>query len=95
METRAEQDMQEVTRYVREGIPPSTLVEATFGPVRMINLRSRSSAAYKGLYALLMKNGASDWMSGSPLGIVHCLDKNIDIHHIFPHSMVQGLAHSK
>ncbi len=83
-ETRAEQDMQEVTRYVREGIIPNTVLEATFAPQRIINLRSRSSAAYKGLYALLMKNGASDWMSGSPLGIVHCLDKNIDIHHIFP-----------
>ena len=83
-ETQAEQDMQQVARYVRDGIVPRTVVEATFAPERLINLRSRSSAAYKGLYALLMKNGASDWTNGSPLGIVHCLDKNIDIHHVFP-----------
>ena len=83
-ETQAAQDMQQVVRYVREGIVPSTVLAATFAPERLINLRSRSSAAYKGLYALLMRNGASDWMNGSPLGIVHCLDKNIDIHHVFP-----------
>lgn len=83
-DTQVELDMQHVTRYVRDAILPSTVAQATFTPERLISLRSRNSAAYKGIYALLMKNGAADWMSGDPLGIVHFLDENIEIHHIFP-----------
>ena len=90
-DTQIEIDIQQVPRFIRDGTLPSMVAQATFTPERLISLRSRNSAAYKGLYALLMKNGASDWMSGDPLGIVHFLDENIEIHHIFPIAWCKNL----
>ena len=83
-DTQIELDIQQVPKYIREGTLPNMVAQATFTPERLISLRSRNSAAYKGIYALLLKNGAADWMTGEPLGIVHFLDENIEIHHIFP-----------
>ena len=57
--------------------------------MRLLTLRSRNSAAYKGLYALLMKNGASDWITNEPITIANYNDENIDIHHIFPQAWCQ------
>ena len=90
-DTQIEIDIQQVPKFVRDGNLPSTVAQATFTPERLISLRSRNSAAYKGLYALLMKNGASDWVSGDPLGIVHFLDGNIEIHRIFPIAWCKNL----
>ena len=58
--------------------------EANFIPERLITLRSRLSAAYKGVYALQMKNGAADWITGQPLTIANYDNEHIDVHHIFP-----------
>ena len=58
--------------------------EANFVPERLLSLRTRNSAAYKGLYALQMKNGAADWLTGDSLTIATWMSQTIDIHHIFP-----------
>ena len=58
--------------------------EANFIPERLLSLRTRNSAAYKGLYALQMKSGASDWRMGEQLAFATWHQKDIDIHHIFP-----------
>jgi hypothetical protein len=42
------------------------------------------SAAYKGLAALLMKNGSRDLISGTPVDINAYFNNAIDVHHIFP-----------
>jgi hypothetical protein len=47
-------------------------------------MRTRNSAAYKGVYALLMKGGCQDFKSGDPVNINRYFDEDIDIHHIFP-----------
>ena len=83
-ETQYTLDIAQVARYVRDGTPPTLVNQANFIAARLLTLRSRNSAAYKGLYALLMKNGASDWITGDPISIVNYHDENIDIHHIFP-----------
>lgn len=83
-ETQFSLDLPQVARYVRHGEPPVLVAQANFIPARLLTLRSRNSAAYKGLYAQLMKNGAADWISGNPISIVNYHDENIDIHHIFP-----------
>ena len=83
-ETQFALDLVEVARYIREGIEPTLVNEANFIPERLLSLRTRNSAAYKGLFALQMKNGASDWLTGQPLAIAMWTARNIDIHHIFP-----------
>ena len=49
-----------------------------------MGLRTRNSAAYKGLYALLMREGGQDFRTGDPIDLQTYFDDNIDIHHIFP-----------
>jgi hypothetical protein len=47
-------------------------------------LRTRGSAACKGIYALLLKAGAPDWRTGEACNVPAYFDDAIDIHHIFP-----------
>ncbi len=77
-------DLVEVAEFVRGGPIPRLVAQANFIPERLISLRSRLSAAYKGMYALQMKNGAADWITGDPLSIANYDNEHIDIHHIFP-----------
>ena len=83
-ETLSALDLAQVAEYVRNGTPPRLVTEASFAPERLVSLRSRNSAAYKGLYALQMKSGAADWRTAMPLSLATWDAENIDIHHIFP-----------
>ena len=83
-ETQFALDLVEVAEFVRTDSPPRLVNEANFIPERLISLRTRNSAAYKGVYALQMKNGAADWKSGGTLAMATYYDEYIDIHHIFP-----------
>jgi hypothetical protein len=47
-------------------------------------MRSRGSAAYKGVHALLMQEGAQDFRSGQTFDQTVFFDEDVDIHHIFP-----------
>ena len=47
-------------------------------------MRMRLSAAYKGVNALLMKEGAKDFRSGQKFDHAVYFGENVDIHHIFP-----------
>ena len=84
IETQFALDLLQVTGYVRDDSEPTLVTQANFIAERLLSLRTRNSAAYKGLYALQMKNGAADWISGEPLSIATWHDENIDIHHVFP-----------
>ena len=81
-ETQFALDVQEVAEHVRGGNQPRLITEANFIPERLLSLRTRNSAAYKGLYALQKKSAAADWRTGYALALAH--DSSIDIHHIFP-----------
>ena len=92
VETQYARDLAEVANYIRSGTEPTLIREANFAPTRLISLRTRQSAAYKGLYALQMKNGAADWRTGQSLTLSDWHDENIDIHHIFPKRWCQKTA---
>ncbi len=84
IETQYAQDLTEVAKYVRDETPPRLLTEANFNPERLLSLKTRISAAYKGLYALQMKSAAKDWRQGVELTLAAYHDEAVDIHHIFP-----------
>lgn len=84
-ETRFAFDVPEVVNWVRgDSTVPRTVTEAQFMKDRLWTLRSRQSAAYKGLFALLLADGAKDWYSGSTISAITYFDDLIDVHHIFP-----------
>ena len=84
VETQFALDLPQVTGYVRGGPEPTLVTQANFIPERLLALRTRNSAAYKGLYALQMKSGAADWISGEPLSLATLHGEGVDIHHVFP-----------
>lgn len=87
IETRFARDVEQVPGWAcgDEGAPiPRTIDEAYFNASRLHSLRSRNSAAYKGLYALLMAQGCKDWIYNQAFDRAHYLEMRVDIHHIFP-----------
>ncbi len=90
IETRFAKDLPEVLSWVDGGPEPATIVDANFAPARLLTLRTRNSAAYKGLYAILMRDGGLDFRSGEPIDVQTYFDDKIDIHHIFPQDWCKG-----
>lgn len=89
IESRFARDMVEVLNWVDGGNEPSTVQECNFAPSRLDTLRSQISAAYKGLYALLMRDGCLDFRTGVPIDVQTFFSEAIDIHHIFPKAWCQ------
>lgn len=89
-ETRFARDTEQVPAWAlaaASGEPvdqPGTVRDAGLVESRLVSLRTRSSAAYKGVYALLMSGGPKDWLFDQEIGQASYLDLQIDIHHIFP-----------
>ena len=87
IETRFVRDLELVPHWSRgrDGSDtPKTVQDATFVESRLHSLRTRGAAAYKGVYALLLDNGARDWMEDKALDKVQYVSLAVDIHHVFP-----------
>jgi len=91
IETRFAKDLPEVLEWVqgKAGIP-STVEEAEFRPNRLDTMRTRNSAAYKGLYTLLLREQAKDFRTGQPIDESIFYEDSIDIHHVFPVVWCEG-----
>ena len=84
-ETRYAMDMHDLVGWIMDGAEePRTVRDAEFAPMRLLSLRTRQSAAYKGLFALMMMQGSRDFMSGDPISHTTGFALPVDIHHIFP-----------
>ncbi|EYB66519.1 hypothetical protein DEIPH_ctg103orf0048 [Deinococcus phoenicis] len=83
-ETRFAKDFPELLTWIGGGAEPDTVREANFNAGRLDALRTRNSAAYKGVYALLMRDGAEDFRTGQPATDTSYFEQSIDVHHIFP-----------
>lgn len=84
VETRFAKDFLEVPISINGGPDPSTITDASITVDRLRSLRSRLSAAYKGINALLKREGALDLRSGQPIEYTTFWDESVDIHHLFP-----------
>jgi hypothetical protein len=84
IESRFARDFVEVPLWLDGGPEPSTLTDGVFRPDRLKTMRTRLSAAYKGIHALLMREGALDFRSGQEFDQTVFFDESVDIHHIFP-----------
>lgn len=84
VESRIARDFMEVPAWLKGGPEPSTVSETIFRADRLKTMRMRLSAAYKGINALLMKEGAQDFRSGQKFDHTVFFGENVDIHHIFP-----------
>lgn len=94
-------DIQELIDWI-EGSKeePSTVRDANFQPTRLGTLRSRNSAAYKGINVLVQREGAQDFfwkVAIRDLDETDWEERKLDIHHIFPKSWCdkQGIPASR
>lgn len=84
-ETRFANDLQDVLPWIQDGgEEPRTVRDSQFQAERLLSLRTRNSAAYKGLYALVMKRGGRDFRTGEPIDAQAYMADSIDIRHVFP-----------
>jgi len=86
VETRIALDVQQLLAWVNapSAPEPATVQAAGFNPNRLDTLRSRTSAAYRGLYVLLQREGACDFFWKARMVDLDRDDAKLDIHHIFP-----------
>jgi len=85
-ETRIALDLQHLLQWVNSPAAPipATIIAAGFQASRLDTLRTRTSAAYRGLYVLLQQAGAKDFFWKARIADIDRNEKGIDIHHIFP-----------
>lgn len=86
IETRFVRDLEQVPGWAtgRDAATPRTVQDASFVESRLHSLRTRGAAAYKGIYALVLGNGARDWLFNQALEKVPYIALAVDIHHVFP-----------
>ncbi|MFD7063516.1 DUF262 domain-containing protein [Streptomyces sp. NPDC059906] len=90
-DTRFVRDVEQVVGWIRDGgAEPDTVTEATFQEQRLHRLASRNSAAYKGVHALLLKEGAVDWFfHGEPINEQFLIGQYVDIRQVFPKAWLE------
>ncbi|MDE0158840.1 MAG: DUF262 domain-containing protein [Candidatus Dadabacteria bacterium] len=87
VETRIANDYDEMLRWFKDDEDlPRTVRDANFQPERFNTLRSRLSAAYKGINVLVLREGSKDWFWKASIQELDADDIALDIHHIFPRS---------
>ena len=85
-ETRFANDLEDCIGWIEDaaGAQPRTVQSAQFQAERLLTLRTRRSAAYKGLYALQMKQGSRNFRTGRAIDADACVEDAIDVRHVFP-----------
>lgn len=100
-ETRFARDTEQVPSWARAGksgedVPvPRTVLEAQFSESRLWSLQTRNSAAYKGLYALMLDQGPRDWRQDLLMDHAAYFDLQVDIHHVFPRKYCEAAGLDK
>ncbi|MDX2055015.1 MAG: DUF262 domain-containing protein [Polyangiaceae bacterium] len=83
-ETRFARDMAQVPAWIDGGPEPVTVRDCNFSPPRLLTLRTKLSAAYKGFMAQLLQTGARDFYQGDEVERSRYFQDKVDIHHVFP-----------
>jgi hypothetical protein len=85
VETRIANDLEDFSNWVLNSHHEiRTIQEASFQAQRLKTLRSRLSAAYKGLNTLVLREGAQDFFWKESIQNLDVEEVALDIHHIFP-----------
>jgi len=94
-ETRFSRDVEQVPRWAEAAVSgvdapvPFTVTGASFTESRLHSLRTRNSAAYNGLHALLISRGCRDWRLNKTFDRNLSVMLAVDIHHVFPQKWCQ------
>lgn len=98
VETRIANDFEELLGWFEDDtLIPRTVRDASFQPERFDTLRSRLSAAYKGINVLVLREGARDWFWKASIRELDAEEIALDIHHVFPRDWCErrGIARDR
>lgn len=85
VDTRIANDLEDFINWLTDNtVGIRTIQEASFQAQRLTTLRSRLSAAYKGLNTLVLREGAHDFFWKESIQNLDAEEVALDIHHIFP-----------
>jgi len=85
VETRIANDYEQLLGWLEnDESQPRTVFDANFQSDRFYTLRTRQSAAYKGINTLVLREGAKDWFWKAGIQELDINEMSLDIHHIFP-----------
>ena len=85
VESRMANDLEELMAWFEDDEAlPRTVVDASFQPERLESLKTRLSAAYKGINVLVLRQGAQDFFWKAGIQELDAHELALDIHHIFP-----------
>jgi hypothetical protein len=91
VETRIANDLEDLLAWIGGNADvPRTIYQAAFQDTRLLTLRSRNSAAYKGLSILMLREGATDFFWKATIQELDQQGLALDIHHIFPKAWCEG-----
>ncbi len=94
---RYAKDITQFMDWIDKRKEPEILRKANIVAKRLLTVRSGTSAAYKGMISLILKNGARDFLAGKNMGTSANFAESIEIHHIFPkkYCVERGLPKDK
>jgi hypothetical protein len=85
LDSRLPRDLEQVVAWVRGGKEPTSVTEASFHAARLDTMCTRNSAAYKGVWGLLLKKECVDWTyTREPINAKISADQQVDVALIFP-----------
>jgi len=94
-DTRIANDYEDLLEWINnDAAVPRTIRDSVFSSSRLKTMKTRLSAAYKGLSVLLVREGARDFFWKTTIRDLDIEEAAIDIHHIFPRNWCkqQGIA---
>jgi len=92
-DTRFAKDIEQVIDWIEGGSEPDTVTEASFQEQRLRSMSSKLSAAYKGVFALLLQHGCYDWYaSASPISGESLVAEAVDFRLVFPKAWFDSAA---
>ncbi len=78
----------EFKEWVADDVEPDTVALFNFDTKTLRTTTVRQRAIYRGVLALILKNGARDLHTGAPITANMMLEKKIEDHHVFPQAFL-------
>lgn len=86
--SQAVKDFSELKSWFTGGSPPQTVSQFSFDVNLLRQTTPRQRALYRGVIALILRNGALDFHSGNPMTAASIMERKIEDHHIFPQAFL-------
>jgi hypothetical protein len=86
--SQAVKDFTELKGWFSGGAPPQSVSQFSFDIGLLRQTTPRQRAVYRGVIALVLRNGARDFHSSDPMTAATIVERKIEDHHVFPQAFL-------